>query len=214
MPARNPDLHGMAPDESDAALLLLDVINEFDFPDASKLLRHALPMADRLKELKRRCRERGIPAIYVNDNWGRWQSDWRPLLERCLAPDCLGREVAEKLQPAEDDYMVLKPKHSGFYSTALDLLLDYLEVKTLIITGLAGNICVLFTAHDAYMRDFNILAPADCCASNTVRENQYALAQIKKVLKGDIRPSTEMDLDRLVGRPTRRDSGRSELDRR
>ena len=101
------------------------------------------------------------------------------------------------LKPDEDDYFVLKPKHSGFYSTTLDTLLDYLRVKTLILTGLAANICVLFTANDAYMRDFKLVIPSDCVASNTVEENDYALGQMEKILKADIRPSEELDLGQL-----------------
>ena len=101
------------------------------------------------------------------------------------------------LRPHENDYFLLKPKHSGFYSTCLDILLDYLQVKTVILTGIAGNICVLFTANDAYLRDFKLLVPADCVCSNTEKENRDALAQMQKVLKADIRPSTELDLASL-----------------
>ena len=109
-----------------------------------------------------------------------------------------GRPLVELLRPEEDDYFVLKPKHSGFFSTTLDILLEYLGVKTLILTGIAANICVLFTANDAYMRDFRLVVPADCVASNTEEENRHALEQMSKVLKADIRPSTELDL-RAIG---------------
>jgi nicotinamidase-related amidase len=104
-----------------------------------------------------------------------------------------GRPIAELLVPAEDDYFVLKPKHSGFFSTTLDLLLEYLGVRTLIIAGFAGNNCVLFTANDAYMRDYHLIIPADCTASNTPDDNENALQQMQHVLKADIKPSTEID---------------------
>ena len=111
-----------------------------------------------------------------------------------------GREIARLLQPEEKDYFVLKPKHSGFFSTNLDILLDYLGVETLILTGIAANICVLFTANDAYMRDFNLVVPADCVASNGPEENDHALEQIRKVLKAEITPSTALDLEALKRR--------------
>jgi nicotinamidase-related amidase len=98
------------------------------------------------------------------------------------------------LKPEEDDYFVLKPKHSGFYSTNLDILLRYLAVKRVIITGIATNICVLFTANDAYMRDFELLVPSDCVAANQEADNRYALEQIRTVLKADIKPSAEIEL--------------------
>jgi len=100
-----------------------------------------------------------------------------------------GRPIAELLRPREEDYFVLKPKHSGFFSTGLDTLLKYLGAQALIITGVATNNCVLFTANDAYMRDFELAIPSDCVAANTDEDNRYALEQMRSVLKADIRPS-------------------------
>src|SRR6185503_18220123 len=128
MPAKNRDLHGSAPDHSPVALLLIDVINHLDFEGGDRLLEHALPMAERLAALKRRARAAGIPAIYANDNFGRWQSDFTKVLERCRADGARGKPIADRLAPDADDYFVLKPKHSGFYGTTLDILLDYLGV--------------------------------------------------------------------------------------
>ena len=192
MPAKNPDLHGNVPENSPVVLLLIDVINDMEFPGAEKLVRQALPMARRLAALKKRARKAGVPAIYVNDNFGRWQSDFHRVVEHCLNDGVRGEEVARILQPADDDYFVLKPKHSAFYATTLDTLLEYLGAKTLILTGIAGNICILFSANDAYMRDFHLIVPSDCVASNTKKENDNALAQIRKVLKGDVRPSAKV----------------------
>src|SRR5207248_2360578 len=106
--------------------------------------------------LKKRAKAAGIPAIYVNDNFGIWQSDFRSVVRHCLEDGVCGAPIARLLAPEADDYFVLKPKHSGFYSTTLDILLDYLGVRALILTGIAANICVLFTANDAYMRDFRL----------------------------------------------------------
>lgn len=197
MPARNPSLHGMVPDKADVALVLLDVISDFEFEDAEQLLPHARQAAERIAELRRRAKAAGIPVVYVNDNWGRWRSDFRSVICRCLEEDVPGRPIAELLAPEEDDYFVLKPKHSGFYSTTLDTLLDYLGVRTVILAGFAGNICVLFTANDAYMRDFYLVVPSDCCASNDPEDNRQALAQMQRFLKADITPSTELDLEAL-----------------
>src|SRR5438309_3240218 len=191
MPAQNADLHGNAPDKSAVALLLIDVINDLEFPDGDKLLRSALRMAHQIAGLKRRASEAGLPVIYVNDNFGRWRSDFNAQVEHCLNDGVPGKPVVERLRPGEEDYFVLKPKHSGFFSTTLDILLDYLGVKTVILTGIAANICVLFTANDAYMRDFFLVVPCDCVASTTEEENRNALEQMRKVLKADIRPSTE-----------------------
>lgn len=188
----NENLHGNAPDKSHIALVLIDVINDLEFPEGDQILRHAKRMARQIAGLSRRARESQIPVIYVNDNFGRWRSDFTAQVDHCLHDGVRGEEIAKLLQPAKDDYFVLKPKHSGFFSTTLDTLLEYLQVETLILTGLAANICVLFTANDAYMRDFKLLVPADCVASNTPEENEYALEQMRKVLKADTRPSAEI----------------------
>jgi nicotinamidase-related amidase len=154
MPTKNLDLHGSAPDKADVALLLIDVINDLDFPEADDLLRFALPMADRIAGLKRRAKAAKVPLIYVNDKFGRWQSNLQKIVEHASRPESKGRAIVERLRPEDDDYFVLKPKHSGFFSTTLDVLLDYLQVETVILAGIAANICVLFTANDAYMRDY------------------------------------------------------------
>jgi nicotinamidase-related amidase len=193
MPEKNIDLHGSAPDKHKFALLLIDVINDFDFPEANQLLKYARPMARKLLRLKRRAQKAGVPVVYVNDNFGRWKSDLRRTVEHCTQHG-RGREVVELLRPEENDYFVLKPKHSGFFSTTLETLLRYLETKILILTGIAGNFCVLFTANDAYMRDFNLFVPSDCTVSNTQKENDSALALMRKFLKADTRSSSRIAL--------------------
>ena len=207
MPEKNIDLHGSAPDKHKFALLLIDVINDFDFPEADQLLKHARPMARNLLRLKRRAQKAGVPVIYVNDNFGRWKSDFRRTVEHC-AQRGFGREVVKLLRPEENDYFVLKPKHSGFFSTTLETLLRYLETQTVILTGIAGNFCVLFTANDAYMRDFNLFVPVDCTASNTKKENNAALGLMKKFLKADTRLSSGIVLRRPRARKTKRPSHR------
>ena len=205
MPARNLDLHGNVPDTADVALLLIDWINDLEFPEGDQLLRFAGPAAGRAAELKRRARAARIPVIYVNDNFGRWQSNFNAQVEHCLGDGVRGRPLVELLQPDDADYFVLKPKHSGFFSTSLDILLEYLRVKTLILSGLAGNICVLFTANDAYMRDFQLVVPADAIASNTERENRNALDQMSRILRADVRPVAGLDLEEMKSHAERPD---------
>lgn len=197
MSSDSENLHGNAPDESSVVLVLIDVINDLEFPGGDELLRHAQPMAEKLSALKRKAREAKIPVIYVNDNFGKWRSDFKKLLAHCLDDDTRGKPIVELLKPEDDVYFVLKPKHSGFFSTTLDTLLQYLKVKTLILTGLTADICVLFTANDAYMRDFKLIIPSDCVASIDSKENEHALEQMKRVLKADITESTELDFNAL-----------------
>ena len=142
---------------SGTALLLIDVINDLAFEGSAALVEQAEPMANRLASLKRRASAAGVPTIYINDNFGQWRSDFRQTVTHCTSRSSPGRRVSERLRPTSRDYFVLKPKHSGFFDTTLDTLLDTLRIRRVILTGIAGNICVLFTANDAYMRELKTL---------------------------------------------------------
>lgn len=174
------------------ALLLIDVINDLDFEGSDALVKQAEIMAAHLAALKRRAAAAGVPCVYINDNFGQWRSDFRQTVAHCVSRSSPGRRVSRRLRPAKDDYFVLKPKHSGFFGTTLDTLLETLHIRRVILTGIAGNICVLFTANDAYMRELKIITPADCIVSNTPEENDHALDQIRTLLKGRLTPSTRL----------------------
>ena len=184
-----------APDKCDTALLLIDVINDLEFDGGEKLLAQALPMAAALSKLKARARTAGIPAIYANDNFGRWRSDFPRLVQHCLGQKIRGKPIVAQLAPDPDDYFVLKPKHSAFYQTNLDILLSYLGVSTLILTGMAADICVLFTANDAYMRDLHLIVPPDCVASERAEQNRLVLKLMRRVLKAEIKPSRKIQFN-------------------
>ena len=178
------------------ALLLIDVINDMEFEGSETLVAQAEAMATRLAAFKRRAAAAGVPIIYINDNFGQWRSDFRRTVEHCTARSSPGRVVSQRLRPTARDYFVLKPKHSAFYDTTLDTLLEALRIRRVILTGIAGNICVLFTANDAYMRELKIFTPSDCTVSNTAADNDHALRQIEVVLKGNTAPSAQLHFRR------------------
>jgi nicotinamidase-related amidase len=183
---------GFSPERSRDALLLIDVINDLDFDDGRKLLRAALPAARKIVTLKGRAGRAGVPIIYVNDNFGRWRSDFRQQVDHCLESECLGRPLAELLKPDKEDYFVLKPMHSGFYSTTLEVLLEQLGAERLILTGFATDLCVLYTANDAYMRDYELCVPEDCVAAETAKRSKAALEHIRQRLGADVSPAAEL----------------------
>lgn len=197
MPVKSKDLHGNVPDAAGAALLLIDVINDFEFENGEQLLKLAMPVGKQIANLKSQAKRAGVPVIYVNDNFGKWRSDLNKIVAHCLEDGVRGEPFAKLVVPDEEDYFVLKPKHSGFYGTSLELLLKHVGARSLILAGIAGNNCVLFTANDAYMRDFQLFVPADCVVSQSEEENQYALKQMEKVLKADIRIGAELNLEEM-----------------
>lgn len=194
------DLHGNAPDKASAALLIVDVINDLEFPGAERLFKSACSMAESLAEFKKRASSAGIPSIYVNDNFGRWRSSRDSLISHSLESNVRGREIVKVLRPISDDYFILKPKHSGFYSTPLQILLEYLGARRLIITGLTTDSCVMFTASDAYVRGYKLYIPKDCVASIEQDSNEQTLQHMHRVLRADISASTALDLKHLTQR--------------
>jgi len=190
--ARTPTL---GDEQCGTALLLLDFVNDFDFPGAEALLRAAGPAVAATRRLKERCAAHRIPTIYVNDNFGRWRSDFRSLVRHCARRQARGRKLVELLQPGPRDYFVLKPQNSGFFSTVLETMLRHLGVHTLILCGFSTDNCVLFTAHDAYLRKFKLFVPSDCCAAETSLWHRRALELIARSAKADTRPSSKIALD-------------------
>lgn len=197
MNAKSPDLHGNAPDSSPVALLIIDMINDLEFPGGDELQEPTRLLAHAIADLKQRARELKIPVVYVNDNFGRWKSDSKEVVEHVLHGEVRGQFLAQLLMPTDEDYFVLKPKNSAFYETSLDILLTHLHVKHLILTGISTDSCVLFTANDAYMRELTLTIPSDCVASIKVTHSQDALAYMKRVLNADTTPSDRLDLEGL-----------------
>ncbi len=189
---RNQGLFGNVPDKSKVVLLVIDVINDLEFPEGKDLLRQALPMAKRLARLKQVTKDHGYAVVYVNDNFGKWRSDFKSQVDHCLNDKTLGEEIVRLLRPDEDDYFVLKPAHSAFYSTTLDLLLNHFEAEALIITGMATNICVEFTANDAFLRGYKLYIPSDCVAANTAKLTRDSLNQMKSVLDAHIAKASSL----------------------
>jgi nicotinamidase-related amidase len=194
---------------SSVALLLIDVINPMDFSGAEDLLPSATKAAQNIVRLKRRARDAGIPAIYVNDNFNCWHLGFRELADRFRAAEVPGLPVIQILNPElQSDYYILKPNHSGFFHTGLQVLLERLKTRTTILTGFATDICVLFTANDAYMRGFNVVVPRDCVAAESEADHEHALRHMARLLKADVVCSSNLDLEELR-RATHSSSGKS-----
>jgi nicotinamidase-related amidase len=134
--------------------------------------------------------------LYVNDNFGDWRSEKEVLIGRCL--EAKGARFVRPLLPDSEDYFVLKPMHSAFYMTPLEVLLQHLQVETLILTGLTSNSCITVTAHDANMRGFGIYIPPDCSCARIAEEHTQALAQLEASAGAVLRRSTSLKLPTVI----------------
>lgn len=170
--------------KADKALLIVDMINNFEFDMGETLAKKTEKIVPHILSLKEHARQNEWPIIYINDHYGLWQADIKNIQQECTNER--SKDIITKIAPVDADYFLIKPKHSAFYETALHTLLTELQVRHIIITGIAGNICVLFTANDAYMREYSITIPKDCIASNSDEDNEFTLTMMENVLFAEI----------------------------
>lgn len=198
-PPRKPgNLHGNVPDNALVVLMLVDVINDLNFPGNDYLVKEAPRLGRAISALKERCWKAGIPAIYVNDNREKWRSDFRQVLSHCRNPNSAAWPLVEPLIPGPDDYIVLKPKHSAFYATPLDTILSYLKTRTVILTGLTTSACILLTAGEIYVRDLKLYVPPDCVAGLNKREQRNALDLMRNSFGAITTPSRRLNPSKLI----------------
>ncbi|AXR07642.1 cysteine hydrolase family protein [Salinimonas sediminis] len=186
------------PDKSKLVLIVIDMINDLEFEDGEKMLPPALEAARNIEKFKNELCKKSIPTIYVNDNFGKWRSDFRQLVKHVMEDDVRGEEVTRILHPDDDDYFVIKARHSGFFGTTLETLLQHLGAETLILAGLTGDICVQFTAQDAYMREFDLIVPPDLFVCADDETKRTALTQMTQTCKAATPFSYDINLEEYL----------------
>ena len=177
----------MKPTGQRAALLLIDFFSPLRL--APSLAPWALKAARHAVRLKAQAKGAGLPCIYINDNFGEWQSEFSRVVERSRAVGGTTGGIAELMAPAADEPTFLKPRHSAFYGTGLEFLLDQLQVSRLILTGLQADICIFYTAQDAFVRQYQLWIPANCVGAQHNPHYRAALSQMRRNLKASTAPA-------------------------
>jgi nicotinamidase-related amidase len=183
-----------APANGETALFIIDMISEWSAPGLGSLLEASHAIAPRLAAFKRRCRAAGVPIIYANDNLGRWRSDFKSLVKAARDKGGKAAEIADILAPEEEDYFVLKPKHSAFFGTPLNLLLEHLEVKRVLLAGVSADQCVQATAAHARMQDYDVEVIGDCIAAPSEERQAAALRHFEEAMQITVTQSTDIQL--------------------
>jgi len=163
-------------------LLALDLITDFDFPDGPAVRQALSRHAGSIRRLLDGARAQRVPIIYANDNLGSWRSDAPALIAHCTRPALAGAALVKLLCPADADAIILKPRHSAFFGTALEALLDDRSISTLLLVGISAESCVWMTACDAHTRGFGLVIPADTMAGASTRALRATLTGLKDVL--------------------------------
>ncbi|HEV7610212.1 MAG TPA: isochorismatase family cysteine hydrolase [Steroidobacteraceae bacterium] len=162
--------------------MALDLISDFAFPDGPRVRRALQMRAAAIRGLLSRARSNEVPVIYANDNLGRWRSDSQALIARCTDSKRAGAELVRSLLPAPTDSIVLKPRHSAFFGTPLEVLLDHEQIDTLIILGVSAESCVWMSACDAHTRGLGLVVPRDTIAGASSTALRAAIASLHCVL--------------------------------
>ena len=145
-----------------SALIVVDMLNSYEHDDADRLTESVEKIVEPLSELIARAERDGTEIIYVNDNYGDWNSSQEELAKKALngaRPD-----LVEPLLPPDGADFVLKARHTIFYMTPLEYLLGQKEIDHLILTGQVTEQCILYSALDAYVRHFKVSVPRDAVA--------------------------------------------------
>lgn len=176
------------------ALLLIDVVNDLQFPGGEKVLPWAEQLVRPLRAARALAQRSGVPVIHANDNFGLWHGSRDDVVRHCTRSSARGRDVSRRLKPRAADYFIFKPRQSAFLATPLLPLLEHLGVRRLILAGIATNLCVLTTAHDAAMHGYGVVVLSDCCAAESDFDHDVVLSQLKRFFHATICRSSELSV--------------------
>ena len=169
---------------STSALIVVDMINAYDFQDAEKLLPSARQVVPVIRDL---IEGADGPVIYVNDNFGHWRSNRDELVEEALAGE--HGDLVEPIAPGDDSLFVVKARHSIFYQTPLEYLLNQEGVDRVVLTGQVTEQCILYSALDAYIRHLEVRVPPDAVAHIYEDLAQAALKMMERNMSADLTPA-------------------------
>lgn len=144
------------------ALLVVDMLNPYDHSDSKPLMESVRQVVPVIAQLVADARESDLSVVYVNDNHGDWTAGRAELVES--ARRGAHRELIDPIVPPADAPLVIKARHSIFYSTAAEYLLRQHGHDRLILTGQVTEQCILYSALDAYVRHFEVVVPRDAVA--------------------------------------------------
>jgi nicotinamidase-related amidase len=175
-----------------SALIVVDMLNEYDHEDADVLVesvREALPAMQRLLQ---RARREDVAIVYVNDNNGDWGAGRPELTERASAGRA--RELVEPIAPAEGTWFIAKARHSIFYETQLEYLLREREIERVVLIGQVTEQCILYSALDAYVRHFAVAVPRDAVAGIHADLAAAALQMMERNMRADVVDADDCEL--------------------
>lgn len=179
-------------DGASTALLVVDMLNPYEHEHADRLAEHVAEALPGVEQLIERAAEAEAPTIWINDNFGDWNSSAEELARRA----CEGAhpELVEPVLPRAGGSFVIKARHNAFYETPLEYLLDQMGVERIVIVGQVTEQCVLYSALDAYVRHFRVAVPRDAVAAIDDRLAAAALEMMERNMSAELGSSADLPL--------------------
>ena len=172
-----------------SALIVTDMLNAYDFEEGDDLAANVERALPNIHMLIDRAKSEDVPIIYVNDNYGDWNSSQEELYEKALAGE--HPELVESVKPPADASFVIKARHSIFYQTPLEYLLTQREIDRVVLVGQVTEQCILYSALDAYVRQLQVAVPADSVAHIHEDLAEAALKMMETNMSADVEPSAD-----------------------
>lgn len=178
------------------ALVVIDMLNAYEHPDADALTRSVEASLPGLLRLLERAREEDVLTIYVNDNFGSWTSNRDELVATAL--EGRFRHLVEPILPSEGSLFVLKARHSAFFETPLGYLLHQEEVDRVVLAGQVTEQCILYSALDAYIRHFEVAIPRDAIAHIHEHLAEASLEMMERNMSAELTTADDVGLGAQV----------------
>ena len=174
------------------AVLVVDMLNAYDHEDADRLAESVRTAVPRITALIERARADDVPVIWVNDNYGDWNTSAAELSQNAL--DGRHPDLVEPLLPGDDDPFVLKTRHSVFFSTALEYLLESSDVGRIVLTGQVTEQCILYSAVDGYVGHFEVAVARDGVAHIYEHLAEASFEMMERNMHAEVAAAGEIDL--------------------
>lgn len=176
-----------------SALVVVDMLNRYEHDEGEELARSVADSVAQIRALIDRARKEQVPLVYVNDNYGNWNTSAGELAERAMS----GRypELVQPVLPPREAAFVLKARHSIFFGTPLEYVLDSLEVDRLVLTGQVTEQCILYSGLDAYVRHIRVAVPRDGVAHIHRHLAESALEMMERNMSASVVSSADCEFD-------------------
>jgi nicotinamidase-related amidase len=174
------------------ALLVVDMLNPYEHEEAERLAESVAAALPGVRSLLERAGEEETPVVYVNDNYGDWNSSSEELAKGAMAG--AHPELVEPVLPREGQSFVVKARHSTFYETPLEYLLDQMGVGRLVFAGQVTEQCILYSALDAHVRHFDVVIATDAVAAIYEDLGAAALTMMERNMGAELERAGKIDL--------------------